>query len=91
MIAHLSPARRWFCNLPPVLWVWSALYQRGWPGYDCIDCIGAGCGYYNPCYCQYHNCVGPCEEPTEFHAWVRWLHGFLFTTSSPFWRDLERP
>lgn len=86
---ELSPPRRWFFNLAPVRWVWGWLYHKGWPAYECIDCIGVGCGYYHACYCAHHDAVGPCEEPGESHEWARWLHGFLFTQTSPFWRERD--
>lgn len=60
-----------------------------WPPFDCIDCIGAGCGYGMGCYCDYNGGVAPCEPPGESHEWLRWFHGFLFLTTSPFWKDLD--
>lgn len=70
-------------------WVSDGLRKLAWPVYDCADCIGMR---EHGCQCSYYDCVEPCALAHEGHEWLRWLHGFLFPTSSWFWSKLdERP
>lgn len=68
--------------------VHDGLRNLAWPLFDCADCIGMS--QYG-CYCSYYDCIAPSEGPGDWHLWLRWLHGFLFPTSSPFWTSLDEP
>jgi hypothetical protein len=59
------------------------LRLKAWPDFDCMDCVGVG-----SCYCAYHGGSAPGEGPADLHLFLRWLHGFIFIRSSPFWKDL---
>jgi hypothetical protein len=41
------------------------------------------------CYCLYYKAVAPSAGPLPWHDFLRWLHGFLFVWTSPFWTDLD--
>lgn len=57
-----------------------------WPTFDCEDCIGMR---DHGCYCLYYKAVAPSAGPLPWHDFLRWLHGFLFVWTSPFWTDLD--
>lgn len=63
------------------------LRDKAWPTFDCADCIGMA--QYG-CYCSYYNAIEPSVEPGDWHLFLRWLHGFLFIKTSPFWTDLDK-
>lgn len=41
------------------------------------------------CYCAATDAVAPCVGPSEYHHWLRWLHGWLFQDQSPYWSELD--
>jgi hypothetical protein len=56
--------------LPERLYRW--LYEKAWPFYKCAQCVGQE--WWQPCYCAYYGCSGPCEEPSR---WQRILRAVL--------------
>jgi hypothetical protein len=54
-----------------VMWLRFRLERLAWPRYQCVDCIGAGCGREHPCYCAYHECDGPCSQPPGWRRLLR--------------------
>jgi hypothetical protein len=59
------------------------LRELGWPAYDCADCIGM---QQHGCYCAAYRAYGPCDpDGPAWSAVFRWLHGFLFVNTSPYW------
>jgi hypothetical protein len=54
------------------------LIDYAWPAFDCEDCIGAGCGSINPCYCGHYEAVGPNglqpnRTQRSVRRFVRWM------------------
>jgi hypothetical protein len=43
--------------------------RQAYPHYECECCIGQE--WWRGCYCQYHDCIGPCEEPRMWHRFWR--------------------
>ncbi len=67
-----------------MIWRFNLWLRRlAWPSFGCEGCHGLGDAY--PCECAYYGAGGPGVGPSEGQVWLRWLHGFIFTTTSPFW------
>jgi len=66
-------------------WINRWLYDLAWPSYDCEGCHGLGPAY--PCECAYYTAIAPGYGPQTQHVWLRWLHGFIFIHTSPFWTE----
>lgn len=70
-------------------WVDGRLRYSGWPPYDCELCVGQHPG--QGCYCAYMGAFAPCDPVgSPWSAVFRWMHGFLFFNTSPYWEAWDK-